>query len=103
MMGLLDRLLGRNKENRRNFLIFNAVLIGAALLVIIYNFIYQCVTCYLSIFLVGGVAGLLIETAGTKLSLWEYYNKEKPPALTFFMWGSAVTIVIWFMTYMRLF
>lgn len=101
-MKIFEHLFHRKKIQQRNFIIFSAVIIGMGLLVIIYNVLFQCATCYMTYYLVGGVAGLIVETLGTKLNLWQYYNKERPPAISFFTWGSVVVITVWFVNYFRL-
>lgn len=57
---------------------------------------------YLIVYLIAGAAGLIIESLGTKLDMWEYYSKEKPPPISFFGWGSAVTIIMWFINVLKI-
>ncbi len=93
-MKILEHIFCRKNIARRNFIIFSILLNGIGLAVVLSSLLFQRSTYYLIIYLVSGAAGLFIETVGTQLGCWEYYNKDKPPWISFFGWGSAVSIVL---------
>ncbi len=94
-MWAIEHLFRRKNIKERNFRIFSIILNAAGLLIVLY-YLLQGISYYLIVYLIAGAAGLIIETLGTRLNLWEYYTKEKPPAISFFGWASAVTIIMWF-------
>ncbi|MBN2101877.1 MAG: hypothetical protein JW716_03335 [Candidatus Aenigmarchaeota archaeon] len=93
-MKLLEHIFCRKNIARRNFIIFSILLNGIGLAVVLSSLVSQRSTYYLIIYLVSGATGLLIETVGTHLGCWEYYNNDKLPWISFFGWGSAVAIVL---------
>jgi len=101
-MKFFEHIFCRKKVARRNFIIFSILLNCAGLAVVLSSMILQRSTYYLIIYLVAGAAGLVIETVGTQLSCWEYYNKDKPPWISFFGWGSAVAIVLFVINFFGL-
>jgi hypothetical protein len=101
-MRMLEHLFHRKNVAKRNFTIFSLLLNSIGLLVVLYSLVFERNTYYLVIYLVSGAAGLIIETVGTQLSCWEYYNKDKPPWISFFGWGSAVAIVLFIINFFRL-
>jgi hypothetical protein len=94
-MKAIEHLFCRKNIRKRNFTIFSIILNTSGLLIILYYLLHG-ISYYTIVYLLAGAAGLIIESIGTRLNLWEYYNREKPPAISFFGWGSAVTLIMWF-------
>ena len=101
-MMIFEHFFKKRKIQRRNFHIFAAILIGAGLIILFYYLLLLQSEYYLFVFLVAGIAGLIVETIGTRLDLWEYYTKKKPPLISFFGWGAAVTIIMWVLNVLAL-
>jgi len=101
-MKVFEHIFCKKNVARRNFIIFSIILNGIGLAVILSSLIIQKSTYYLIIYLFAGAAGLVIEAAGTQLGCWEYYNKDKPPWISFFGWGSAVAIVLFIINFFGL-
>jgi len=95
-MKLFEHLFYKKNICQRNFILFSALLVGVGLLIVFYFLLFLFINYYLIVYLIAGVTGLIIETIGTRLNLWEYYSKEKPPPISFFGWGSAMTTVMLF-------
>ncbi|NOX71390.1 MAG: hypothetical protein GXO64_01695 [Candidatus Micrarchaeota archaeon] len=101
-MKLLEHIFVKRKKARTHFIIFSIILNGTGIALVLYSLIFLKTTYYVTIYLVAGAAGLIIETVGTQLECWEYYNKDKPPWISFFGWGSAVIVVLWVINFFGL-
>ncbi len=94
-MRAIEHAFRRKNRKQRDFTIFSIILNAAGILVVSY-YLLQGISYYIVVYTMAGAAGFIIESIGTRLELWEYYNKERPPAISFFGWGSALTLVMWF-------
>jgi hypothetical protein len=94
-MRVIEHAFRRKNIKKRNFTIFSIILNTSGLFIVLY-YLLQGISYYIIVYMMAGAAGFIIESIGTRFEMWEYYTKEKPPAISFFGWGSAVTLVMWF-------
>jgi len=102
-MRALEHAFCRKSTGKRNFTIFSIILNTSGASIVLYYLLLNGISYYLIVYLVAGAAGFIIESIGTRLEMWEYYSGEKPPAISFFGWGSAVTVIMWFAMTLNLF